>query len=86
MADDHELEITVADTGIGIARPDQRRIFEPFFQAGDRARSNVEGTGLGLSICKSIMEMHGGSIHIDSDLDRGTRATIRFPAERVIHH
>jgi two-component system cell cycle sensor histidine kinase PleC len=81
---DGSLEMTVTDSGIGIAPADQARIFEPFFQAGGRARRQIEGTGLGLSICKSIMELHGGSIQIESNLDCGTRVTIRLPAERIL--
>jgi PAS domain S-box-containing protein len=83
--DDGGMAMTVTDTGPGIAAGDLPHIFEPF-----RYRSNAlvtrgkEGTGLGLSICKRLVELHGGSIGIDSAPGRGTTVTVRFPPSRVV--
>ncbi len=68
--------ITVSDTGIGIAKKDIPRLFERFYRV-DKARSRAAGgTGLGLAIAREIIEHHGGSIEIESQLDVGTTATI----------
>jgi heavy metal sensor kinase len=74
--------LTVADTGGGIAPQHLGRLFDRFFKA-DAARAR-DGTsrsgGLGLPICKSLVEMHGGSISVASTLGRGTTVTVRLPA------
>lgn len=76
----HEVEISVSDTGRGIAPEDLPRVFNRFFRA-DGARSRQgQGAGLGLAIVQSIMQLHGGTASIQSELDRGTVATLRFPA------
>ncbi|OGP90861.1 MAG: hypothetical protein A2157_05285 [Deltaproteobacteria bacterium RBG_16_47_11] len=72
-------EIKVTDTGIGIAKEDQERIFDRFFRV-DKARSRGQGgSGLGLSICKWIAEAHQGKISVESDLGRGSTFIIRLP-------
>ena len=72
-------EITVRDSGCGIAPEDREKIFDRFFTA-DRAHTAGKGTGLGLSICKRIMEMHGQSIRL---LDTDEGAAFRFTLERA---
>ena len=76
--------IEVKDSGIGIADTDLSRIMQPFVQVENVFSRKHEGTGLGLPLVKKIMELHGGSVEIESELDRGTTVTIRFPAERVL--
>ncbi|PYI57225.1 sensor histidine kinase [Paenibacillus flagellatus] len=72
----------VADTGIGIAPADREFIWDRFFKA-DRGRAkNQKGTGLGLAIVKELVELHGGTIGVESEPDRGATFTIRFPAVR----
>ena len=63
---------SVADTGCGIADDDLPRLFEPFVQGSRGYRRNVQGAGLGLSICKSLVELMGGNIAVDSEVGRGT--------------
>ena len=70
-------EIVVQDTGSGIAAEHLRHVFDRFYRA-DRARSS-EGSGLGLALVKSIAELHGGSVVLTSEIDRGTRVAVRFP-------
>jgi signal transduction histidine kinase len=71
--------LTVADTGVGIAAPDQPHMFERFFRA-DKARSReAGGSGLGLAICQSIVEAHHGSISFTSRPGDGTTFTVRLP-------
>lgn len=68
-----ELTVSVKDDGIGIDKDSLSKIFERFYQAGERSPINVEGTGIGLSIVKDIVELHGGSILAESDDVKGTR-------------
>ena len=72
--------ISVADTGEGMTSEQMERIFERFYRA-DRARSReVGGTGLGLAIVKHLAKLHGGEVTVSSELTRGTRFQIEFPA------
>ncbi len=81
---DGGIEITVSDTGIGIRAEDIQRALEPFAQVGDDARRRAEGTGLGLALARSIMELHGGSLELRSEPERGTDAIVAFPPHRSI--
>lgn len=74
-----EVLIHVTDTGIGIAERDQRRIFERFVQADSSVSRQYSGTGLGLALAKEYVEMHGGSIGVESELGRGSVFTVRLP-------
>ncbi len=74
-----DLLITVADTGIGIAAEDLSRVFDQFQQVGDPVAQRV-GTGLGLALTRRLVEAHGGSVGVESELGRGSRFTVRLPA------
>jgi two-component system heavy metal sensor histidine kinase CusS len=74
------VEIAVSDTGKGIPAIHLPRIFDRFYMV-DRARTHSSAsTGLGLSIVKSIMDLHGGSVAIESEVGKGTKITLRFPS------
>ncbi|MBZ0218292.1 MAG: PAS domain-containing sensor histidine kinase [Fimbriimonadaceae bacterium] len=70
--------ISVADTGIGISSEDLPRLGAPFVQADSSYNRNYEGTGLGLSVVKGLVDLHGGSMKIESEPGVGTKVTIRF--------
>jgi signal transduction histidine kinase len=74
-----EVVITVADTGVGIHADERPRVFDRF-QRG-RAASRRPGTGIGLSLVKSFVELHGGSVALESHPDAGTRIVCRMPAD-----
>ena len=78
---DGALGLTVRDTGVGIAAEDIPKIMESFGQADNSRAGVTEGTGLGLPLVKAMIEMHGGTLELDSEVDVGTTVTIRFPPE-----
>jgi signal transduction histidine kinase len=75
--------LAVRDSGIGIAQTDLGRVLEPFVQAETTLSRRQEGTGLGLALVKSMIEIHGGHLRLDSTLGSGTAAELVFPAERI---
>jgi signal transduction histidine kinase len=75
------LEIVVADTGIGIQREDQSRIFREFEQVDASHSRRYEGTGLGLALTRKLVEMQGGSIRVESEVGRGSRFIVRLPVK-----
>jgi signal transduction histidine kinase len=78
--EDGDAVLSVSDTGVGIPAREQARVFERFYRV-DRARSReTGGTGLGLSIVKHIVENHGGTVEVRSELGQGSTFTVRLPA------
>ncbi|CAA6605629.1 putative Histidine kinase [Rhodospirillaceae bacterium LM-1] len=75
--------ISVADDGPGISSSDLDRLFQPFQQGEQWLTRQHEGTGLGLAISKRLMELHGGTIHLESTLGQGTTVWLHFPASRT---
>ncbi len=73
--------ITVADTGIGIAAENISEVLKPFVRVESAFNADVEGTGLGLPLVKSYVELHGGSLEIESQPDVGTTVRLHFAAE-----
>jgi signal transduction histidine kinase len=74
-----EVRLAIHDTGIGIAPADHERIFEEFQQASHRSEKSREGTGLGLSLSKRMVELHGGTISVDSAPGKGSTFTVALP-------
>ncbi len=72
-------ELQVTDEGIGIAPEDQEHIFERFYRARDARVTRIHGAGLGLAICQEIVAAHGGTLRVESRLDRGTTFVLRLP-------
>lgn len=79
---DEGVTIRVIDTGIGIAAENLPKVFRPFEQVDNSLSRAHEGTGLGLPLTKSLVELHGGSIEIESELGVGTIVSVRLPANR----
>ena len=78
------LNISVEDTGIGIEPEDLRRILLPFEQVEGHLERSTKGTGLGLALSKSLTELHGGELSLESEPGAGTTVTLRFPPERTL--
>ena len=79
---DRMVEVSVTDTGVGIAPEDQEAVFEEFRQVGT-ADKKVEGTGLGLTLCRKFIELHGGRIWVESQVGVGSTFTFTIPVRRV---
>jgi len=80
--------LTVSDTGVGIAREDQGRVFDKFVRLRDKRNSPKGATGLGLAISKSLVELQGGTIRLESEPGKGSSfivtLPIRPPADRSV--
>ena len=74
------LRVCVKDSGIGIEKSLQQRIFEPFFQADSSTTREFGGLGLGLSLAKLYVEAHGGYIWVESTVGAGSTFTVSLPA------
>jgi len=73
------VEIWVNDTGIGMAREDQDKVFQRFTQIDSSATRTQGGTGLGLAIVKELVELHGGAIRVQSKLGKGSSFIFTMP-------
>ncbi|MDB5113599.1 MAG: sensor hybrid histidine kinase [Chloroflexi bacterium] len=78
-ADKAELTVEVGDTGVGIAAEHQELIFTEFFQVDGEPTHQVQGTGLGLSLTRRLVQLHGGSISVESGRGQGSVFTFRIP-------
>ena len=74
-----DVRIKVVDTGIGIPRAEIKRIFEKFYRIKSESTTQIAGSGLGLSIVKQIVDLHKGSIYVDSEKDKGTTFIVTLP-------
>jgi signal transduction histidine kinase len=79
---DNEIEVQIADTGVGILLEQQQRLFVPFYRADNPLSDQVGGTGLGLSIAKSFVELHGGKIWVRSTVGVGSVFAFTLPIKR----
>lgn len=79
---DGVMEVSIADTGIGIPREHLDKIFDRFYQVDGSTTRKYVGTGLGLAIVKKAVEMHGGKIWVESELDNGSKFTFTLPMQR----
>jgi len=78
-ASDSEVEVCIGDTGIGIAASEHESVFDKFYQVGQRQAGGHEGTGLGLAITRHLVEQHGGSVRLESEVGEGSRFTFMIP-------
>ncbi|MBV6624569.1 MAG: hybrid histidine kinase/response regulator HrmK [Rivularia sp. (in: Bacteria)] len=82
-AGENLMYFTVWDTGIGISKENQSELFQPYFQIfNERQVNGEEGTGLGLTVTRKLAEIHGGSVEVESEIDKGSRFTIVIPIEQ----
>lgn len=74
------IEISVEDHGIGISKGDLRQIFQPFYRSRKVVDAQIHGNGLGLSLVRQIAKAHGGSVHVTSEVGKGSKFTFEIPA------
>lgn len=88
VPDSAKLKFTVKDDGFGMTPEFVKHIFEPFVRAENSTTNKVQGTGLGMAITKSIIDMMGGTITIDSQLNKGStfEVTVTFPIDYSVEH
>lgn len=75
--------VTVADDGIGIPNEEQGQLFQRFYRSSNARAAATPGTGLGLVICRAIVELHGGTVELESEAGRGTTVVVRLPIEHA---
>jgi PAS domain S-box-containing protein len=80
---DNCVRVSVSDTGPGIARGEAAKIFDKFYQIANADKQKTRGTGLGLSISKSLVEMHGGKIWMDSEIGKGSTFCFTLPPDQA---
>lgn len=81
ISNNHFMLLSVTDTGIGIAKEDQSKLFQEFSQANSSVTNNFGGTGLGLAISRKFCQMMGGDITLQSELNKGSTFTISLPVD-----
>lgn len=81
---DGAVAIVVADTGIGMSQDDIPRAFSPFRQLESSLGRKFDGAGLGLSLVKAMVDLHEGTLQVESQVGAGTTVTVRFPARRTV--
>jgi methyl-accepting chemotaxis protein len=77
------IEISVKDTGRGIEKQNLGYIFNRFYQENKSLSRNAEGTGIGLSLIKSLIELHGGNISVESEINKGSIFKVELPARTI---
>jgi signal transduction histidine kinase len=75
------IEVSVTDTGIGIAKENFNKIFDRFYQVGERVSTDISGTGIGLVVVKELVELHGGKIWVESEKGQGATFTFTLPLQ-----
>ncbi len=80
-SNESSLELEVQDSGRGILKKDLPKIFNRFYRIEDNEKAREEGSGLGLSIIKEFVDLHGGSVKVTSELNKGTTIHINIPLQ-----
>ena len=81
---DGSVRIRIRDTGIGISPNDIETVLSPFGQVDNKLNRSHMGTGLGLPLSRRLMELHGGTLQLDSTPGEGTTVTLVFPPEMLL--
>ena len=83
-SDGMRIFLRVEDDGIGIAKDEQRKVFEKFYRSDEVLQGNIKGSGIGLTLVDRIVKAHGGRVGLESEPGRGTRVTIEIPVRGVV--
>jgi len=74
--------LEVQDEGIGISREEQKNVFEKFYRSDNMDESSIKGSGIGLTLVAHIVKAHGGEVLLESEMDKGTKVTMKLPLKR----
>ncbi|MDP5143818.1 ATP-binding protein [Rheinheimera baltica] len=80
---EHELHFLIEDTGIGIAKQEQQRIFDMYYKSNDGRRLSIMGSGIGLSVSRALIEAMQGDIHVSSNIGEGSQFSVKLPAQQL---
>ena len=83
---DRGVVVSVEDEGIGITEEDRERVFDLLYRAEDERTQAIGGTGLGLALCKGIVEAHGGSIWVETEIEKGSTFCFTLPLAAAVSH
>jgi signal transduction histidine kinase len=78
-AENDHVTLAVADNGTGVPEGEREMVFDKFYRGREAVRRSEAGSGLGLAIAKSLVELHGGSIHVEGEQPRGARFVVELP-------
>jgi hypothetical protein len=81
VKDDEMLRVSVKDDGIGIEKENISKLFQPFSQIDSSLNRKFEGAGLGLSIVKEFVRMHGGNVHVETEINKGSNFSFTIPMD-----
>ncbi len=76
---DQQIEISVEDTGVGIAEDELAKVFDKFFRSQDPRVQEQTGTGLGLALAQEVVRLHGGQITVESEINKGSTFSVLLP-------
>ena len=76
---DKHIEVSVQDTGVGIAADELDKVFEKFYRSNDPRVQEQTGTGLGLALSQEVVRLHGGKITVESEINKGSTFTMTLP-------
>ena len=79
-----QLVFEISDSGIGIPKAEQDKLFTEFFRASNAKKQHTTGTGLGLAIIRRLVRAHGGDIEVDSTFGKGSTFTVRLPRNSTV--
>jgi PAS domain S-box-containing protein len=80
--DDDAVQVSVADKGVGLSKADAARVFERFYRVDDALSRKTQGTGLGLYLARAVIQAHGGTLSVQSELGKGSTFTFSIPREQ----
>ena len=83
-SDEENVFLEVHDKGIGISKEEQRKVFEKFYRSDNIHEGRIKGSGIGLPLVSHIIRAHGGEIFLESEVEKGTKITMKLPLKQIV--